>query len=80
MTAPVFENAPCAAKPEAFYPATFGKRSERKVRAARAVCLTQCPYTAQCLQLALDTDDDEGIFGGTTPHQRRLMKTRQVVA
>lgn len=77
LSAPDQPPPPCAADPEAFYP---NAHAERAIRAARAVCLTACPYTDACLQWALDAGDDEGIFGGTTPHERRLMRTRRVVA
>lgn len=53
---------------------TKGARAAR-VREAKAVCAT-CPLRAACLAAA--TDDDEGIWGGLTRHERRtgILRTR----
>ena len=32
-----------------------------------------CPFQPKCLQLALDHPDTDGIWGGTTPYQRRQL-------
>ncbi|OCH81784.1 WhiB family transcriptional regulator [Gordonia sp. UCD-TK1] len=37
---------------------------------AKTVC-TLCPVSAECLQWALDNGEKDGIYGGTTPHERR---------
>ena len=39
------------------------------IATAKAICAT-CPVKAKCLQLALDTYDKHGIFGGLTPEER----------
>lgn len=36
----------------------------------KAVCAT-CPVTAECLQYAIDTDSQYGLFGGMTPYERQ---------
>ena len=40
---------------------------------ARAVC-DRCPVTAECLDYALRNHEKYGMWGGTTPKQRRTMK------
>ncbi len=40
---------------------------------ARKIC-AQCPVAEQCLQYALDTNQRDGIYGGTTPMQRRALR------
>lgn len=44
--------------------------------AAKAVCAT-CPVRAQCLALAIEKGDQHGIFGGTTPNERRAIQRRR---
>lgn len=43
---------------------------------ARAIC-KRCPVVAECLQFALDTDSNYGIYGGRTPEQRRRIRARK---
>ena len=43
-----------------------------EVREAKAVC-AQCPVKQQCLEHALEFDERHGIWGGTTPTERRVM-------
>jgi WhiB family redox-sensing transcriptional regulator len=42
---------------------------------AKAVCL-MCPLSKACLDYALKTPSLEGIWGGTTKHERKLMRRR----
>jgi WhiB family redox-sensing transcriptional regulator len=51
--------------PEIFYPA-----AEEDSDAAKAVCAT-CPVREACLEYALAAREHEGIWGGTTPRERR---------
>ena len=43
-----------------------------EVREAKAIC-AQCPVKQQCLDHALEFDERHGIWGGTTPSERRMM-------
>lgn len=54
--------------PAIFYPTT-GQGSA----AAKAVCAA-CPVRSPCLEAALARPEDDGIWGGTTPRQRRQMR------
>ena len=40
---------------------------------AKAVC-AQCPVSRQCLDFALHNDETLGVWGGTTPRGRRLLR------
>lgn len=53
-----------------------GGAAQAKARRAKAVC-AGCCVTAECLQFAIDTGTDDGIFGGLSPRERLAL---QVVA
>ena len=64
---PVFQNAACIkVDPDLFF-----AESPRKVAAAKAICAT-CPIRTKCLNWALE-NEEYGIFGGTTPEERKAM-------
>lgn len=56
------------ADPELFFP--LGRNADRLYEARRYCAV--CPVRAECLRLALDTQDDEpvGISGGLTEQER----------
>jgi WhiB family redox-sensing transcriptional regulator len=39
------------------------------------VC-SHCPVTEYCLQYALDTNQDSGVWGGLSEDERRALKRR----
>jgi WhiB family redox-sensing transcriptional regulator len=43
------------------------------IEQSKALC-RQCPVRWQCLEMALATHQDYGIWGGTTPPKRRQLK------
>lgn len=43
---------------------------------ARAMCAS-CDVAAQCLQFALDNNEQYGIWGGTSPRQRAALRRGQ---
>ena len=49
-----------------------------QIEQARAVC-RQCPVQADCLDFALTTNQDSGIWGGTSEEERRVLR-REFVA
>jgi hypothetical protein len=55
----------------------FANRTITADEAAKACA--GCPVIAECLERALRLGIDHGVFGGTTPEQRRAM-LRQAVA
>ena len=70
--------AACRGKdPELFYPAGTTGPAPVQADLAKAIC-HRCPVLDNCLQSALDTREDWGIWGGTTPTERRkLLKLRR---
>ena len=37
----------------------------------------ECPVHVECLQFALDTNQDTGIWGGTSEEERRQMRREE---
>jgi WhiB family redox-sensing transcriptional regulator len=60
---------------ELFFPSN-GPLAEAQVLAAKAIC-DGCPVTAQCLDFALATRQEFGIWGGKDAIQRRRLVTAQ---
>jgi len=58
-----------------FAPAYFEKRGEKLGREAIAkrICAT-CPVQAPCLEYALATNQDSGVWGGTSEEERRKLR------
>lgn len=66
---------PCAAyDPETFFPLTYGLQCAKQIEEARSVCRA-CPLRDECLSWALPQADLDGIWGGTTPPERRRIRT-----
>jgi WhiB family redox-sensing transcriptional regulator len=61
--------------PELFFPiGTTGPALQQLAR-AKAVCAT-CPVRTECLQWAIDTNVDQGVWGGLSEDERRSLKRR----
>lgn len=70
------ELAACRGRdPELFYPVGTAGPALRQVAAAKAVC-AGCWVVDDCLRWALDEGEPHGIWGGTTPEERRLLRQR----
>ena len=65
------EHPPCQSSPDLWWPER-GQQSDLAVR----MCKTRCTITEQCLRFALEVGEDEGIWGGATPAERRSMRRR----
>lgn len=65
--------------PELFFTAGDGIRSRGQIEKAQEVCAT-CPVRTDCLTFALTTDAQYGIWGGTTPRERRGLRRRAGLA
>jgi WhiB family transcriptional regulator, redox-sensing transcriptional regulator len=59
--------------PELFFPFSEAGPGARQVAAAKAVC-ARCPVAVSCRDWALRTGEPAGIWGGTTPGERRLLR------
>ena len=62
--------------PELFFPVNESAPPAAQLAAARAIC-ARCPVTEQCLGWALRAGEPVGIWGGTTPEERR--RTRRAL-
>lgn len=51
----------------------FFSELKSKVAKAKAICAT-CPVANKCLELALATEAEFGIFGGLTPAERKSLQ------
>ena len=59
--------------PEIFFPLSEIGLGAHQIAAARAVC-TRCPVVMHCLDWALRAGEPAGIWGGTTPDERRRLR------
>lgn len=59
--------------PDLFFPIGATGLAIDQIEAARDVCLG-CPVRRECLEFALETNQEAGVWGGTTEDERRLMR------
>ena len=59
--------------PELFFPIGTTGGALLQIEQAQAVC-RQCPVQADCLEFALATNQEAGIWGGTTEEERRKLR------
>jgi WhiB family redox-sensing transcriptional regulator len=64
--------------PDLFFPVGTTGPAIEQIETAKAVCRT-CDVQQACLQYALSTNQDSGIWGGTSEEERRVLR-RQWVA
>jgi WhiB family transcriptional regulator, redox-sensing transcriptional regulator len=62
--------------PGLFFPLTWEEHPGQSIEQARRVCRT-CPVKAACLDWALRTGEPDGIWGGTTPAERRRLRAHR---
>lgn len=61
--------------PELFYPVSTTGPALVQVAEAKQVC-AGCPVTDDCLNWALRAGEPAGIWGGTTPEERRYLRLK----
>lgn len=64
--------------PELFFPVGTTGQALVQIEEARRVC-GECTVREECLQFALETNQDSGIWGGTSEEERRKLR-REFVA
>ena len=70
------DKAAClTADAELLFPAGNTGPAVDQIEKAKAVCAT-CSVTEMCLQYALDTSQDSGVWGGLSEDERRALKRR----
>lgn len=61
--------------PDLFFPIGNTASTLYQTEEAKAVC-RRCPVIENCLQWALETGQDAGVWGGTSEDERRAMTRR----
>ncbi len=64
--------------PDLFFPVGTTGHALVQIDRAKQVC-GECPVRVECLEFALETNQDSGIWGGTSEEERRAIR-RQMVA
>jgi WhiB family redox-sensing transcriptional regulator len=65
--------------PDLFFPVGTTGLALVQIEHAKAVC-GQCPVTQACLDFALDTNQDSGIWGGLSEEERRVIRRQRAAA
>lgn len=59
--------------PELFFPIGTTGQAIDQIEAAKLVCMG-CPARVQCLEFALSTNQDSGVWGATSEEDRRHLR------
>jgi WhiB family redox-sensing transcriptional regulator len=59
--------------PELFFPVGTTGNALVQIEQARSVC-GECEARVECLEFALSTNQDSGIWGGTSEEERRKLR------
>jgi WhiB family redox-sensing transcriptional regulator len=66
--------AACASlDPAIFFPIGHTETAHEDVDTAKRVC-NSCPSSASCLSFAIETNQEYGVWGGTTEDERRVLR------
>ena len=65
--------------PDLFFPVGTTGPALEQIAAAREVC-QQCEAQAPCLEFALATNQESGVWGGTSEEERRALRKRWLAA
>jgi WhiB family redox-sensing transcriptional regulator len=61
--------------PNLFFPVGVTGPAVAQIAAAKSIC-EQCPATGSCLEFAITTNQEFGVWGGTTEDERRVLRRR----
>ncbi len=59
--------------PDLFFPIGATGLAVDQIEAAKEICAV-CEVSAECLEFALATNQEAGIWGGTTEEERRVLR------
>ena len=59
--------------PELFFPVGTTGQALLQIAKAKSVCC-ECPVHVDCLEFALETNQDTGIWGGASEEERRQIR------
>jgi WhiB family redox-sensing transcriptional regulator len=62
--------------PDLFFPVGTTGMAVAQIEHAKEVC-AQCPVTSACLDYALATNQDSGIWGGLAEEERRAIRRQR---
>lgn len=62
--------------PDLFFPVGTTGQALVQIERAKSVC-GECPVRCECLEFALETNQDAGIWGGTSEDERRLLRRQR---
>lgn len=65
--------------PDLFFPVGTTGLALVQIDRAKEVC-RECTVSSECLDFALETNQDSGIWGGLTEEERRVIRRRRVAA
>ncbi|MGH9857745.1 MAG: WhiB family transcriptional regulator [Acidobacteriota bacterium] len=72
------DNAACRdTDPDLFFPVGTTGPVIEQIESAKAICYA-CPVLKECLEYALVTNQDSGIWGGTSEEERRALRRQRV--
>jgi WhiB family redox-sensing transcriptional regulator len=63
--------------PDLFFPVGTTGPALEQIAAAKEVCC-QCDVQAECLEFAIITNQDSGVWGGTSEEERRVLRRQHV--
>jgi len=73
-----FDLAACRdVDPEIFFPISTSGEAVVQIHEARAIC-ARCPVAADCLDWAQRMGLGHGVWGGTTPEERRALRRSEL--
>jgi WhiB family redox-sensing transcriptional regulator len=74
------DSASCrSVDPDLFFPVGTTGAALQHIAAAKAVCTT-CPVQEPCLEFALLTNQDAGVWGGASEEERRVLRRQRARA
>jgi WhiB family transcriptional regulator, redox-sensing transcriptional regulator len=62
--------------PDLFFPIGITGPALEQIAQAKAIC-QRCEVVEQCLEWALQTNQDAGVWGGKTEDERRSLRRRR---
>lgn len=63
--------------PEVFFLEPNERHEQKRSHNATAIAIcNRCPVKEQCLQHALTVPEEFGVWGGTTPEERKVIRVR----
>ena len=72
------EGAACRdTDPDLFFPVGTTGPAVEQIDSAKAVC-TECDAQDDCLDFAIVTNQDSGVWGGTSEEERRVLRRQHV--